>query len=423
MDMNDTDMIIPTDWTPDNSIIKVIGVGGGGCNAVTYMYNQKIEGCTFIVCNTDAQALQKSNVPIKIQLGKGLGAGTEPTKARNAAIESQDIIEEKVLNSGTEMLFITAGMGKGTGTGATPVIASMARKKGILTVGVVTLPYKAEGSATLSKAIDGINELEKNVDSLLIINNEKLYKVYGDLLSHEAFPKSNEVLATAVSGITDIISRPGDINVDFEDIKTMMKNSGMALMGTGIGSGENRLEDAVKGALESPLLNDFDLKTSKNVLVNITAGKNRNGLLMKELDNINRMINDYTGNANCFKHGIVWDDDPEIGDRINITVIATGFNIESLENMLPKRSDNIITIDEDYVFRSESGDGGEIELHSVPVTTTISYNTANNTRKFHFDEGQKPVMILEPGQRIAEIEEIPAIRRVVPSNHKENNEL
>lgn len=287
----------------------------------------------------------------------------------------------------------------------------------------MTLPYKAEGSATLSKAIDGINELEKNVDSLLIINNEKLYKVYGDLLSHEAFPKSNEVLATAVSGITDIISKPGDINVDFEDIKTMMKNSGMALMGTGIGSGENRLEDAVKGALESPLLNDFDLKTSKNVLVNITAGKNKNGLLMKELDNINKMINDYTGNANCFKHGIVWDDNPEIGDKINITVIATGFNIESLENMLPKRSDNIITIDEDYVYRSEGGDGGEIELHSVPTTITISYNTANNARKFHFDEGQKPAMILEPGQRMSELEEIPAIRRVVPSNHKENNEL
>lgn len=249
--MDEANMITPSDWTPENSIIKVIGVGGGGCNAVTYMYNQKIQGCTFIVCNTDSQALDRSNVPIKIQMGTGRGAGTNPTKGRNAAIESQDKIEKIVLESGTEMLFITAGMGGGTGTGAAPVIASMAKKHGILTVGVVTLPFENEGNESLSKAIDGIHELEKNVDSLLIINNEKLYDYYGDLLVQDAFPKADEVLATAVRGITEIIKKPGYINVDFEDVKTMMKDSGMALLGCGTGTGENRLEDAVRQALES----------------------------------------------------------------------------------------------------------------------------------------------------------------------------
>ena len=228
--MEDT-MITPSDWIPENSIIKVLGVGGGGCNAVNYMYNQRIEGCTFIVCNTDAQALSSCDVPVKIQLGEGLGAGCNPTEGRNAALNSQDEIMEKVIDCNTEMLFITAGMGGGTGTGAAPVIAAMAKKKGILTVGVVTIPFKSEGQESMSKAIDGINELEKNVDSLLIINNEKLYDFYGDLLIQDAFPKADEVLATAVRGITDIIKTRGHINVDFKDIKTMMKNSGMALMG------------------------------------------------------------------------------------------------------------------------------------------------------------------------------------------------
>ena len=227
----------PTDWVAKNSTIKVIGVGGGGCNAVNYMYNQKIEGCTFIVCNTDSQALEKCDVPVKIQLGEGLGAGTNPTEGRNAALNSQDEIAEKVIDNSTDMLFITAGMGGGTGTGAAPVIAAMAKKKGILTVGVVTIPFRNQGNETMSKAIDGINELEKNVDSLLIIDNEKLFDFYGDLLLQDAFPKADEVLATAVRGITEIIKKRGYINVDFKDVKTMMKNSGMALMGCGTGTG------------------------------------------------------------------------------------------------------------------------------------------------------------------------------------------
>lgn len=419
--MDEANMITPSDWTPENSIIKVIGVGGGGCNAVTYMYNQKIQGCTFIVCNTDSQALDRSNVPIKIQMGTGRGAGTNPTKGRNAAIESQDKIEKIVLESGTEMLFITAGMGGGTGTGAAPVIASMAKKHGILTVGVVTLPFENEGNESLSKAIDGIHELEKNVDSLLIINNEKLYDYYGDLLVQDAFPKADEVLATAVRGITEIIKKPGYINVDFEDVKTMMKDSGMALLGCGTGTGENRLEDAVRQALESPLLNDFDLKTSKNVLVNITAGKNSNGLLMNELSRINTMINEYTGNANNFKRGLIWDEAPEVGDKVTITVIATGFNIGGLDRMTPKALGNIIMINEDFRYDPSAGKG-EIELQETQSSIKIGYNTSSNIRTFSFGEGEKPIMVLEPGQSIAEIENTPAIRRAVVPGHKESQE-
>ena len=177
--LNTTDIVTPSDWVPENSMIKVLGVGGGGCNAVTYMYNQKIQGCSFIVCNTDSQALMKSNVPVKVQLGDGLGAGTVPSKARKAALESQELLAEKVLDCGTQMLFITAGLGGGTGTGASPVIAKMAKDRGILTVAVVTLPFQNEGKQALSKASDGIHELERNVDSLLIINNEKLYSYFG----------------------------------------------------------------------------------------------------------------------------------------------------------------------------------------------------------------------------------------------------
>ena len=303
---------------PENSIIKVIGVGGGGCNAVNYMYHQHIEGCTFIVCNTDKQVLEQCDVPIKIQLGEdGLGAGTNPTEGRNAALNSQDIIEEKVLSGNTEMLFITAGMGGGTGTGAAPVIASMAKKKGILTVGVVTIPFKSEGQESMSKAIDGINELEKNVDSLLIINNEKLLEVYGELLLQKMFPKADEVLATAVRGITEIIKKRGYMNVDFKDVRTMMKNSGYALMGCGSGTGENRIENAVRNALESPLLNDYDLSTAQNFLINITVGRNDKGMTATQYSRVTDMIKTYTGKANNFKTGLVFDDDPEFGDKVN----------------------------------------------------------------------------------------------------------
>ena len=401
--------LTPTDWVTKNSTIKVIGVGGGGCNAVNYMYNQKIEGCTFIVCNTDSQALEKCDVPIKIQLGEGLGAGTNPTEGRNAALNSQDEIAEKVLDSDTDMLFITAGMGGGTGTGAAPVIAAMAKKKGILTVGVVTIPFRNQGNETMSKAIDGINELEKNVDSLLIIDNEKLFDFYGDLLLQEAFPKADEVLATAVRGITEIIKKRGYINVDFKDVKTMMKNSGMALMGCGTGTGENRIEDAVRLALESPLLNDFDLTTAKNVLVNITVGNNTQGMTMSELAQVSKLIKEYTGKANNFKNGIVYEDDPEFGDRVNITVIATGFKMSML---LPMNDmGNIILIDHDFEYNKDvhTLENG-IEMSEVR-SQKIGYNNADIRKKLIFEDGCKPDLLVAEGMKRSELEITAAIRR------------
>ena len=399
--------ITPVDWSVPDSIIKVIGVGGGGCNAVNYMYNQKIQGCTFIVANTDSQALEKCDVPLTIKMGT-LGAGTNPTEGRNAALNSQEGISQALFDDHTEMLFITAGMGGGTGTGAAPVIASMAKKKGILTVGVVTIPFKNQGNETMSKALDGISELEKNVDSLLIINNEKLFDVYGDLLLQDAFPKADEVLATAVRGITEIIQKKGYINVDFKDVKTMMKDSGYALMGCGTGTGENRIEDAVKMALESPLLNDFDLKTAANVLINVTVGANKDGMTMAEYAKLSSLVTEYTGKANNFKSGIVFDEDPQFGDRVNITVIVTGINTV----MAQPQTDlgNIIVIEEDFVHIKGEGMNGEIELPETKVQK-IGYNSTVLRKKHLFEDGKKPAMILKEGESKSELENTPAIRR------------
>lgn len=402
--------ITPSDWVSSDSIIKVIGVGGGGCNAVNYMYKQGIKGCSFVVCNTDSQALRGSDVPTKIQMGRGLGAGTNPINGRNAAIESQDQIERLVLDSHTKMLFITAGMGGGTGTGAAPVIAKMAHDKGLLTVAVVTLPFLNEGNEALSRAIDGVHELEKNVDSLLIINNEKLHLYYGDLLIQDAFPKADEVLATAVRGIVEIIKRPGYINVDFKDVETMMKNSGMALMGSGIGSGPNRIEDAVKSAFESPLLNDFDLKTARKVLINITCGNNEQGVKMDDLKQINDQIDSYTGNANNFKRGLIWDDDPEIGDTIRITSIVTGLKFSDVIG--PTRDmGNYIMITRDFVYDNSAAAREGISLYEDCRSTQIGFNTKSNVRTFNFDLDQKPSLVVASGEKLSYLESTPAIRR------------
>ena len=406
--------IVPDTWIPEESIIKVIGVGGGGCNAVNYMYRQKIEGCTFIVCNTDRQALDKCDVPVKIQLGdEGLGAGTNPTEGRNAALNSQDEIE-KILDKDTKMLFITAGMGGGTGTGAAPVIASMAKKKGILTVGVVTIPFRNQGNETMSKAIDGITELENNVDSLLIIDNEKLFDVHGDLLVQDAFPKADEVLATAVRGITEIIKKRGHINVDFKDVSTMMKNdnrggSRYALMGCGTGTGKNRIEDAVKSALESPLLNDFDLNTAQKVLINVTTGDNKEGLTMSQYGEISDLIKKHTGKADNFKSGLVFDESPEFGDRVNITVIVTGINMTMA---LPQTEiGNIIMIGSDFRYeRSKAASEEGIDLPQVKVHK-IGYNSPLVRKKLTFDRSNRPVLIVSENQDRSELENVSALRR------------
>ncbi|MCR5132623.1 MAG: cell division protein FtsZ [Bacteroidales bacterium] len=409
------DSIEPTDWTPIQAMIKVIGVGGGGCNAVNYMYRQKVQGCSFIVCNTDRQALDESPVPVKVHIGRNaLGAGTDPVKGRNAAIEAEELIKKVVLGEETQMLFITAGMGGGTGTGAAPQIAKYAKDKGILTVAVVTIPFENEGSMAMSRAIDGIHELVKNVDSLLIINNEKLYDFFGDHLIQDAFPKADEVLATAVQGITEIISKPGYINVDFEDIKTMMANSGMALMGCGTGTGENRIEDAVIGALQSPLLNDFDLKTAKSLLVNITCGKNEKGLTMDDLAAINAKIDEYTGKVNKFKTGLVWETDPSVGDQVKITAIATGFRVNDLSRITKNDLGNIIMIGKDFKYvKGPDNDKEDIGSGLDQRLNTIGFNAADNVKRYHFDQDRKPVLVVEPGQSVSELESVPAIKRAV----------
>ena len=417
-DMNLHDLEVTfSDWIPENSIIKVIGVGGGGCNAVNYMYEKRIQGCTFIVCNTDSQSLKKSRVPIKIQLGSGLGAGCNPTEGRIAALNAQQEIEDKVLNTKTDMLFITAGMGGGTGTGAAPVIAAMAKNKGILTVGVVTLPFKNEGNESMSKAIDGIYELQKNVDSLLIINNEKIYKHYGGLLIQEAFPKTDEVLATAVQGITEIINKPGYVNVDFKDVKAMMTGSGMALMGCGTGQGENRIADAVNGALASPLLNDFDIKTAKNVLINITCGYNENGLLMDDLAEIDRLISEQLGeNTNRFKRGIVYEMDKSFEDKVNITAIATGFEMKRLNEITDVKLGNIIMIDSNFTYKkgtcmSEEG----FELPEI-TSQKIGFNSSSIKTEFDFGSEGKPILLVGEFDDKSELENTAAIRRKVKKN-------
>lgn len=414
---DDMELVTPDDWTPENSMIKVIGVGGGGCNAVAYMYRQKIEGCSFIVCNTDAQVLRSSPVPVKIQMGPGLGAGTDPIKGRNAAIESEAEIAQKALDCKTEMLFITAGMGGGTGTGAAPVIAKMARERNILTVGVVTLPSKSERNGSLTKALEGINEIQKYVDSLLVIDNQKIFEVYGDLLIHEAFPKTDEVLSTAVNSIINIIRKGGYINVDFKDVKNMMSRSGLALMGSGEGRGENRIQDAVKNAMESPLLLAFDPSTAKNVLVNVTVGQNNETIKAADLEKIDEELSKYLGNANRFKRGIVYDNSPECGDRVSITVIATGIRMSMLEELYPADNGNVIKIDYDFVYDPEAEkayqpqDNYEIER--------ISANSSASPRLFFYTKENKPLLCIEKGGDRSLIEGQPAYIRAYP-NDEEN---
>ena len=309
------------------------------------------------------------------------------------------------------MLFITAGMGGGTGTGAAPVIAKMAKERGILTVAVVTLPFKNEGKKALTRAVDGVKELEKNVDSLLLINNEKLYEHYGDELIHNAFPKADEVLCTAVKGIIEIIKKPGYINVDFEDVKTMMKDSGMALMGYGSGSGKNRIDDAVQSAFMSPLLNDFDLKSAKNVLVNITAGKNDQGLTMDDMSEINEKIDEYTGGANNFKRGLIWEEGDDIGDSIHITSIVTGLKFKDVIGPV-KDLGNYILISRDFVYdkAKESAEEG-ISLQESTSPGRIGYTGAENICTLRYDLDKKPALLVNPGENISELEDIPAIRR------------
>jgi cell division protein FtsZ len=327
------------------SIIKVIGVGGGGSNAVNHMYMQGIKDVSFVVCNTDFQALTKSPVPVKIQLGQslteGLGAGNLPEKGRESAIETLNDITE-VLSTGTKMVFITAGMGGGTGTGAAPVIAQAAKELGILTVGIVTIPFRWEGPKRINQAIEGINALKENVDSLLVINNEKLREIYGNLKIGEAFAKADDVLAAAAKGIAEIITVHGYINVDFADVQTVMKDSGVSVMGSGIADGEDRALKAIEAALISPLLNNNDIRGARNILLNITSGTDE--ITMDEVG----IITDYIQQSAGVNTDIIWGNgtDESLGSKINVTIIATGFGTNTIPELMNKaeKPKNVYTL-------------------------------------------------------------------------------
>ena len=315
------------------SIIKVIGVGGGGGNAVNHMYREGIHDVSFVLCNTDAQALNDSPVPVHIQLGKeGLGAGSKPEKARQAAEETLDDIKN-MLNDGTKMAFITAGMGGGTGTGAAPVIARVSKEMGILTVGIVTIPFRFEGDRKINQALDGVEEISKYVDALLVINNERLRAIYPDLTVLDAFGKADDTLSVAAKSIAEIITDRGIVNLDFNDVRTVLKDGGVAIMSTGYGEGEGRVKKAIDNALHSPLLNDNAINDSKKILlsINFCADKSgANGLMMEEMNDVNDFMAKFNRDYDT-KFGLSID--ASLGDKVKVTILATGFGIKDVDGM------------------------------------------------------------------------------------------
>ena len=321
----------------ENTIIKVIGVGGGGGNAVNHMYREGIHDVSFVLCNTDMQALNDSPVPMKLQLGKeGLGAGNKPEKARQAAEESINDIKS-MLSDGTKMTFITAGMGGGTGTGAAPVIARVSKELDILTVGIVTIPFRFEGKKKINQALDGVDEMAKHVDALLVINNERLRKIYPELTVLDAFGKADDTLSVAAKSIAEIITNHGLINLDFNDVKTVLKDGGVAIMSTGYGEGEGRVKLAIQDALNSPLLNDNDIFNSKKILLSINFSKGSDkenqatgGLMMEEMNEVNDFMEQF-GSDFEIKWGIGLD--PDLGNKVKVTILATGFGIRDVDGM------------------------------------------------------------------------------------------
>ena len=327
------DEIVQFDFPTDSpKIIKVIGVGGGGGNAVNHMYREGIHDVTFVLCNTDNQALAESPVPVKLQLGRsitqGLGAGNRPERARDAAEESIDDIKEQ-LNDGTKMVFITAGMGGGTGTGAAPVIARIAKEMDILTVGIVTIPFIFEGEKKIIQALDGVKRIAQHVDALLVINNERLREIYADLTFMNAFGKADDTLSIAAKSIAEIITMRGTVNLDFADVKTILKDGGVAIMSTGFGEGENRVTKAIDDALHSPLLNNNDIFNAKKVMLNVSFCPTSE-LMMEEMNEIHEFMSK-------FREGVevIWGVavDNSLDTKVKITVLATGFGVEDVPGM------------------------------------------------------------------------------------------
>jgi cell division protein FtsZ len=358
--MNDNiDLGIAFDLPKNQSnVIKVIGVGGGGSNAINHMFKQGIKGVDFVICNTDAQALNNSGVPNKIQLGinltEGLGAGANPEIGSKAAIESAEDIKN-MLNVNTKMVFITAGMGGGTGTGAAPIIAKMAKEMDILTVGIVTMPFSFEGKIRNDQAQIGIETLREHVDSLVVINNNKLRDVYGNLGFKAGFSKADEVLSTASKGIAEVITHHYTQNIDLRDAKTVLSNSGTAIMGSAISSGSNRAQEAIMKALDSPLLNDNKITGAKNVLLLIVSGNEE--ITIDEIGEINDHIQEQAGHGANIIMGV--GDDSTLEESISVTIIATGFNIDQqdeISNTEPQKVVHKLEEDESNLFNQKELD-------------------------------------------------------------------
>ncbi|MFH6935693.1 cell division protein FtsZ [Flavobacterium sp. FlaQc-30] len=390
-----------------SNVIKVIGVGGGGSNAINHMFKQGIKGVDFIVCNTDSQALQNSSVPNKIQLGmnltEGLGAGANPDVGQQSAIESIADIE-KVLDRGTKMVFITAGMGGGTGTGAAPVIAQLAKEREILTVGIVTIPFQFEGKVRQEQALLGIEKLRKQVDSLIVINNNKLREVYGNLGFKAGFSKADEVLATASRGIAEVITHHYTQNIDLRDAKTVLANSGTAIMGSSVAEGENRAKDAIISALDSPLLNDNKITGAKNVLLLIVSGSNE--ITLDEIGEINDHIQAEAGyNANIIM-GV--GEDETLGEAIAVTIIATGFDVEQQNEIVNTEPKKIIHTLEDE----------QRSVHNLTNKTLASFDLnadtpiAKSEEKVIFD-------LMDDTDTVAPVNEIPAAPVTAPTINQE----
>lgn len=394
-----------------NSIIKVIGVGGGGGNAVNNMYNQGIHDVSFVVCNTDAQALKASPVTERLQLGsEGLGAGNQPEKARLAAEESIDDIKA-MLSDGTKMDFITAGMGGGTGTGAAPVIAQVSKELGILTVGIVTIPFKFEGNKKIDQALDGVDEMAKHVDALLVINNERLRKVYPDLSLLNGFAKADDTLSVAARSIAEIITVRGLINLDFNDVRTVLKDGGIAIMSTGFGEGEGRVRKAIDEALNSPLLNDNDVYNSQKILLSIafSSDNGTDGLAMEEMNEINNFMSRFGSNFEL-KWGIAIDNTLE--KKVKITILATGFGLDDLEDVA------------NYHSRLDKARAQE-EAQKKAEQEEADAERSNRRDKYYRDNGDKLTKArphiylfsqddLDNEDVILEVESIPTFNRTKP---------
>ena len=391
-----------------SNVIKVIGVGGGGSNAINYMFQQGIMGVDFVVCNTDAQALEKSSVPIKIQLGasltEGLGAGANPEVGKQSAEESYEDLHT-LLSTQTKMVFITAGMGGGTGTGAAPIIARMAKDLDVLTVAIVTMPFQFEGKIRIEQAQKGMEELKNNVDSLIVINNNKLREVYGNLGFKAGFSKADEVLATAARGIAEVITHHYTQNIDLKDAKTVLTNSGSAIMGSASASGANRAQESIVKALDSPLLNDNKITGCKNVLLLIVSGEEE--ITIDEIGEINDFIQSEAGNNTNIIMGV--GEDPELGDNISVTIIATGFNSDQQHEIVNTEAKKVIyTLEEDQPFVHDLTEKSE---SNSPFADPISDSDSNQVIKYSLEETEeveetKEAFVFDPlDQKLAEEQE------------------